>query len=172
MGRVAFYALTAVALLAAAVAVTRRNITHAVTAFGAGLLAVAGIFLLLRTSSPFVLQLLLAIVVAAVVVVLRDKHAQEQSSAPRSIPSARVKLVTISIATFSLGQVFVTVFLGSKLVTRGFLLLAAASSANQTLKMSEVLRALFQNYLLPCEIVVVLVLVAGFARNAIRGKDA
>ena len=172
MEKVAFYVLTAVALLAATVAVTRRNITHAAIALGAALFAVAGIFLLLRATSPFVLQLLLVIVLAAVLMYFPDKHTEQRSSGSKSFQSSRAKLVAISIAIFLLGQVVVTAFVGSNLATRGLLLLAAASSANQTLIMSEVLRALVQNYLLPCEIVVVLVLAAGVARNAIRGKDA
>ena len=172
MEKVVFYALTATALLAAAVAVARRNSTHAIIAFGVALFSVAGIFLLLSATTPFVLQLLLVVVLAAILMYLPGGRRQEQLSDPEAFQSSRTKLVAIAIAIFLLGQVVITTFFGAKLVTRGLLLLAAASSANQALKVSEVLRALIQIYLLPCEIVVVVVLAAGVARNAIRGKAA
>jgi NADH:ubiquinone oxidoreductase subunit 6 (subunit J) len=171
MEKAAFYILTAIALLCAALAVSRRNVTHAAVILGTALLAVAGIFLLLQATSPFILQLILVIALAAILFSPGARNGA-RSASPGEQQSSRSKLVAVVIALVLAIQVVFTVFFGPRLASRGLLLLAGASPATQTLKMAEVLRSLLQNYLLPCEMVVVLILVAGLARKAIRGRDA
>jgi len=171
MEKAAFYLLTTIVLLCAAIAVTRRNVTHAAVILGTALFAVAGIFLLLHATFPFILQLILVIALAAAV---WGSAGTENNALPANLGeqrSSRARLVGVVITLLLVVHVVFTVYWGPRLAPRGLLLLAAASPAAQTLKMAEVWRSLFQNYLLPSEIIVALLLVAGVARNAIHRKD-
>ncbi|HMI53937.1 MAG TPA: NADH-quinone oxidoreductase subunit J [Candidatus Saccharimonadales bacterium] len=171
MEKVAFYLLATIIFLCAAIAVTRRNVTHAAVILGTALFAVAGIFLLLHATFPFILQLILVMALAAAVWGPSGTRNNAPSASLGEQQSSRARLVGVVIALLLVVHVVFTVYWGPRLAPRGLLLLAAASPATQTLRMPEVWRSLFQNYLLPSEIVVALAFVAGVARNAIHRKD-
>jgi NADH-quinone oxidoreductase subunit J len=171
MERAAFYFLAAIALLGAAATVTRRSATHAAMTLAPTLFAVAGIFLLHQAVAPFIFLLVIVAGPAASVFFFR-KPATNFSFNSAQSKFQRAKISAIFVILLLIAQTAFATFFGAKLAARGLFLLAAPSAANQTTKISEVSHSLFQNYLLPCEIALALILITAIASSAIRGKDA
>src|SRR5882724_662646 len=170
MERAAFYFLAAMALLSAVFTVTRRSATHAAMILAPLLLAVAGVFLLLHAFAPFVFLLVIVVGPAASVFFFR-RPTTNSSSGSAQFESQRAKISAIFVIFLLIAQAAFAIFFGAKLAARGLLLLAAPSPATQAAKISEVFHSPFENYLLPCEIALALILITAIARSTVRGKD-
>lgn len=169
MERAAFYFLSVIALLGAIVTIARRNAAHAVMVFAPTLFAVAGIFLLQQAVAPF---LFLLVIVAGPAAHLLFFRRPAEISLPESFQPRflRARFSAILATLLLVLQSVFAIFFGARLALRGLFLLAAPAAATQVAKLRDVSHALFENYLLPCEIAVALILIAAVARNTIRAE--
>jgi NADH-quinone oxidoreductase subunit J len=154
-----FYTFGGVAVLSAALMVTRRNLLHSAVFLITTLLATAGIFLQLRADFLFVAQIILyvaGIMLLFLFVILL-------AGADAAVPQMRFrmqKLVAVAVV-FALGfEVLVILFSADKLPGEG-LFVQEIKAAEKLPPNSEALaRSLFTTYSLPFEMAGVLLLVA------------
>jgi NADH-quinone oxidoreductase subunit J len=154
-----FYAFGGVAVLSAALMVTRRNPLHSAVFLITTLLATGGIFLQLRADFLFVTQIILyagGIMVLFLFVIMLVR-------VDSTVPSMRFrvqKLVAVAVV-FALGfEVLVVLFSAVKLPGEG-LFVQEIKAAGKLPPNSEALaRSLFTTYSLPFEMAGVLLLVA------------
>jgi len=154
-----FYIFGGVAVLSAALMVTRRNAVHSAVFLITSLLATAGIYLTLRAEFLFIVQIILyvgGIMVLFVFVIMLVNL----DVALQQIQFSRQKWVALIVA-LALGAQVGLMFWSTGHVKRSNLLLPAAAQADKLPPNSEtVAQSLFSAYLLPFEIASLLLLVA------------
>jgi NADH-quinone oxidoreductase subunit J len=154
-----FYFFAAVAILSAALMVTRRNTLHCAVFLICTLLATAGIFLQLRAEFLFIAQIILfagvvmAVFIFAILLIGLDRMAQQVRFRLQKLVAA---LVGVALAV----ELVVVLLLARKLPGEG-LFVSGSAPADKLPPNSEALAtSLFSDYLLPFEITGVLLVVA------------
>lgn len=154
-----FYFFAGVAVLSAALMVTRRNAIHSAVFLITALLATAGIFLQLRAEFLFVTQIILyvgGIMVLFIFVIMLVRL----DVAFHQIRFRMQRLVAMLVA-LALGlEVTVILLLARQLPGGGLLIQGSAPADKLPPNSEELAKSLFSNYLLPFEIASVLLLVA------------
>jgi NADH-quinone oxidoreductase subunit J len=154
-----FYFFAGVAILSAAMMVTRRNAIHSAVFLITTLLATAGIFLQLRAEFLFIAQIILyvgGIMVLFVFVIMLVRL----DVALHQIQFSKQKWVSLMV-TMALGvQVGVMLWATRKMPGQGLFVREAAAADKLPPNSEELAKSLFSGYLLPFEIVSVLLLVA------------
>ena len=159
LDNVIFYFFAGVAILSAAMMVTRRNAIHSAVFLITALLATAGIFLQLRAEFLFVAQIILyvgGIMVLFVFVIMLVRL----DVALHQIKFSKQKWVSL-LVTIALGAQVGVMFWATRKIPGQGLFVREAAPADTLAPNSEALaQSLFGNYLLPFEIASVLLLVA------------
>jgi len=156
---VIFYFFAGVAVLSAALMVTRRNAIHSAVFLITTLLATAGIFLQLRAEFIFIAQIILyvgGIMVLFVFVIMLVRL----DVALQHVKFRLQKWVAFFVAMALGAEVVVMLWYARNLPGAGLLISAAVPAEKLPPNSEELARILFSNYLLPFEIVSVLLLVA------------
>ena len=156
---VIFYFFAGVAVLSAALMVTRRNAIHSAVFLITTLLATAGIFLQLRAEFLFIAQIILyvgGIMVLFIFVIMLVRL----DLAIHHIRFRLQKFVAVLVA-LALGlEVTAILILARKLPGGGLFIQGSAPADKLPPNSEELARSLFSGYLLPFEIASVLLLVA------------
>ena len=154
-----FYFFAGVAILSAALMVTRRNAIHCAVFLITTLLATAGIFLQLRAEFLFIAQIILyvgGIMVLFIFVIMLVRL----DAAIQHIRFRMQKFVAVLVA-LALGLELAAVFyLVRKLPGEGLFIQGSAPADKLPPNSEEFAKSLFSSYLLPFEIASVLLLVA------------
>lgn len=154
-----FYTFAGVAVLSAALMVTRRNALHSAVFLITTLLATAGIFLQLRAEFLFIAQIILyvgGIMVLFIFVIMLVRL----DVALHHIRFRMQKLVAVLVA-LALGLEVVVILLSSRqLPGQGLFVLGSAPADKLAPNSEKLAESLFSTYLLPFEIASVLLLVA------------
>jgi NADH-quinone oxidoreductase subunit J len=156
---VIFYFFAGVAILSAALMVTRRNAIHSAVFLITTLLATAGIFLQLRAEFIFIAQIILyvgGIMVLFVFVIMLVRL----DVALQHVKFRLQKWVAFFVAMALGAEVVVMLWYARNLPGAGLLINAAVPAEKLPPNSEELAKILFSNYLLPFEIVSVLLLVA------------
>jgi NADH-quinone oxidoreductase subunit J len=158
LDKVIFFFFAGVAILSAALMVTRRNAMHSAVFLITTLLATAGIFLQLRAEFLFVAQIILyvsgiMVLFLFVIMLVRLDVALNQIQFARQKWVALIVTVTLAI------QVGILLWSARKLPGDGVLFSAAPAEMLQP-NTETLANSLFSAYLLPFEIASVLLLVA------------
>jgi NADH-quinone oxidoreductase subunit J len=154
-----FYFFGGVAVLSAALMVTRRNAMHSAVFLITTLLATAGIFLQLRAEFLFIAQIILY--VGGIMVLFIFVIMLVRLDAPiHQIRFRMQKLVAVLVALALGFEVTVVLLLARKLPGGGLLIQGSAPADKLPPNSEELAKSLFSNYLLPFEIASVLLLVA------------
>jgi NADH-quinone oxidoreductase subunit J len=156
---VIFYFFAGVAVLSAALMVTRRNAVHSAVLLGTALLATAGIFLQLRAEFLFIAQIILyvgGIMVLFIFVIMLVRL----DVALHQIRFRFQKWVALAVALALGGEITAVLLFARHLPGQGLLIQAPASADKLPPNSEELARSLFSSYLLPFEIASVLLLVA------------
>ncbi len=170
---VLFYFFAGVAVLSAALMVTRRNAIHSAVFLITTLLATAGIFLQLRAEFLFIAQIILyvgGIMVLFIFVIMLVRL----DVALHQIRFRMQRSVAVLVALALAFEITVIVVLAGKLPGGGLFVQGTAPADKLPPNTEEVANSLFSSYLLPFEIVSVLLLVAMvgavvMAKNRRRG---
>lgn len=154
-----FYFFAGVAVLSAALMVTRRNAIHSAVFLITALLATAGIFLQLRAEFLFIAQIILyvgGIMVLFIFVIMLVRL----DTALHHIRFRLQKFVAVMVA-LALGLEASVILIWARRLPGGGLFVQGSAPADKLPPNSEELaRSLFSTYLLPFEIASVLLLVA------------
>lgn len=154
-----FYFFAGIAILSAAMMVTRRNAIHSAVFLITALLATAGIFLQLRAEFLFVAQIILyvgGIMVLFVFVIMLVRL----DVALHQVQFSKQKWVSL-LVTVALGlQVGAMFWAIRKMPGQGLLVRMPAPADKLPPNSEELAKSLFSSYLLPFEIASVLLLVA------------
>jgi NADH-quinone oxidoreductase subunit J len=154
-----FYFFAGVAVLSAALMVTRRNALHSAVFLITALLATAGIFLQLRAEFLFIAQIILY--VGGIMVLFIFVIMLVRLDAPiHQIRFRMQKLVALLVAVTLGFEAGVIVYFARTLPGGGLLIQGSAPANKLPPNSEELARSLFSNYLLPFEIASVLLLVA------------
>jgi len=156
---VIFYFFAGVAVLSAALMVTRRNAVHSAVLLVTALLATAGIFLQLRAEFLFIAQIILyvgGIMVLFIFVIMLVRL----DVALHQIRFGFQKWVALAVALALGGEITAVILFARHLPGQGLLIQAPASADKLPPNSEELARSLFSSYLLPFEIASVLLLVA------------
>jgi NADH-quinone oxidoreductase subunit J len=156
---VIFYFFAGVAVLSATLMVTRRNAIHSAVFLITTLLATAGIFLQLRAEFIFIAQIILyvgGIMVLFVFVIMLVRL----DVALQHVKFRLQKWVAFFVAMALGAEVVVMLWYARNLPGAGLLISAAVPAEKLPPNSEELAKILFSNYLLPFEIVSVLLLVA------------
>jgi len=156
---VIFYFFAGVAVLSAALMVTRRNAVHSAVLLVTALLATAGIFLQLRAEFLFIAQIILyvgGIMVLFIFVIMLVRL----DVALHQIRFRFQKWVALAVALALGGEITAVLLLARRLPGQALLIQAPASADKLPPNSEELARSLFSSYLLPFEIASVLLLVA------------
>jgi NADH-quinone oxidoreductase subunit J len=156
---VIFYFFAGVAVLSAALMVTRRNAVHSAVLLVTALLATAGIFLQLRAEFLFIAQIILyvgGIMVLFIFVIMLVRL----DVALHQIRFRFQKWVAMAVALALGGEITAVLLFARRLPGQGLLIQAPASADKLPPNSEELARSLFSSYLLPFEIASVLLLVA------------
>lgn len=153
--QITFFVLSAVALIAAIMVITRRNAVHSVIWLIVTLFSVAGIFLMLHAEFLFAVQIILyvggiMVLFLFVVMLVNLDVAVKQQQFRRQWELA---LLTAILLMAELGY-------GIYQGRHGFALAPAALSPESRGNTQAVALALYQNWMLPVEIASLLLLVA------------
>jgi NADH-quinone oxidoreductase subunit J len=154
-----FYLFAGIAVLSAGLMITRRNSIHSAVFLITTLLATAVIFLQLRAEFLFVAQILLyagGIMVLFIFVIVMVRL----DVAPRKIRFRPQKFVAGLVAAVLGLEVAVILLLADKLPGAGLFIPKIEDTEKLPPNSEELAKGLFSNYLLPFEIVSVLLLVA------------
>jgi NADH-quinone oxidoreductase subunit J len=153
-----FYFFAGIAVLSAALMVTRRNIMHSAVFLVTTLLATAGIFLQLRAEFLFVTQIIVyvgGIMVLFIFVIMLVRLDVALHQVRFRLQKFVASLVALALAL----ELIVILTLADKLPSNLFI--KESAPADKLAPNSEVLAgSLFSSYLLPFEIASVLLLVA------------
>ena len=156
---VLFYTFGGIAVLSAALMVTRRNAMHSAVFLITTLLATAGIFLQLHAEFLFVAQIILyvgGIMVLFIFVIMLVRL----DVALHHIRFRMQKFVATLVA-LALGlEVLVIIYSAGKLPGQGLFVQGSAPAEKLSPNSEEIAGSLFSGYLLPFEIASVLLLVA------------
>jgi NADH-quinone oxidoreductase subunit J len=156
---VLFYTFGGVAVLSAALMVTRRNPVHSAVFLITTLLATAGIFLQLRADFLFLAQIILYVVgimVLFLFVILLV-------GADRAVPQMRFrmqKLAAVAVVVALGFEVLVILFSANKLPGEGLFVQEIKAAEKLPANSEALARSLFSTYSLPFEMAGVLLLVA------------
>lgn len=156
---VIFYFFSGVAILSAALMVTRRNAVHCAVLLVTTLLATAGIFLQLRAEFLFITQIILyvgGIMVLFIFVIMLVRL----DVAIHHIRFRLQRWVALFVALALGVEITIVLLFARKLPGQGLLIPAPASPDKLPPNSEELARSLFSSYLLPFEIASVLLLVA------------
>jgi NADH-quinone oxidoreductase subunit J len=156
---VIFYFFAGVAVLSAALMVTRRNAVHSAVLLVTALLATAGIFLQLRAEFLFIAQIILyvgGIMVLFIFVIMLVRL----DVALHQVRFRFQKWVALAVALALGGEITAVLLFARRLPGQGLLIQAPASADKLPPNSEELARSLFSSYLLPFEIASVLLLVA------------
>ncbi|HXX16314.1 MAG TPA: NADH-quinone oxidoreductase subunit J [Candidatus Eremiobacteraceae bacterium] len=154
-----FYFFAGVAVLSAALMVTRRNAMHSAVFLITTLLATAGIFLQLRAEFLFVAQIILyvgGIMVLFIFVMMLVRL----DVALHHIQFHLQRFVALLVILVLALETALILFYARKLPGGGLLIQGAAPADKLGPNSEELANSLFSNYLLPFEIASVLLLVA------------
>jgi NADH-quinone oxidoreductase subunit J len=159
LDKVIFFVFAGIAVLSAAMVVTRRNAVHSAVFLITTLLATAGIFLQLRAEFLFIVQIILyvgGIMVLFIFVIMLVNL----DVALNQIKFARQKWVALIVVVALAGMTGWMVWSAGKLPGQGLPVRAAAAAEKLPPNAEAVAKSLFGQYLLPFEIASVLLLVA------------
>ena len=171
LNTVVFYILAGMAVLSAALMVTRRNARHSAVIFTVTLLATAGIFLQLQSRILFATQVLLFAggIMALFFFVIQ---LVDSDGTLREMQFARQKWVLLLVAIAAGGEAGVMYWSARKMPLAKLLAMSAFSAGKLPPNTRAVLRTLFSSYLLPLEIAVLLLLVAAAGVLTVTRKRA
>ncbi len=153
-----FYFFAGVAILSAALMVTRRNPIHSAVFLITTLLATAGIFLQLRAEFIFVAQIILYVGGIMVLFVFVIMLVRLDGSVPH-LQFRLQKWVALMVAA-ALGAEVVVLLWYSRNIPGGGLLRTPVAADKLPPNSEEFAKSLFSGYLLPFELASVLLLVA------------
>ncbi|HKN23374.1 MAG TPA: NADH-quinone oxidoreductase subunit J [Candidatus Acidoferrum sp.] len=154
-----FYFFAGVAVLSAALMVTRRNAIHSAVFLITALLATAGIFLQLRAEFLFIAQII--IYVGGIMVLFIFVIMLVRLDVPLHQIRFRMQRLVAVLVALALGlEVTVILLLARQLPGGGLLIQGSAPAEKLPPNSEELAKSLFSNYLLPFEIASVLLLVA------------
>jgi len=154
-----FYFFAGVAVLSAALMVTRRNAMHSAVFLITTLLATAGIFLQLRAEFLFIAQIILY--VGGIMVLFIFVIMLVRLDVPIHQMRFRFQKWVGLLVALALGfEVGVILLLARKLPGQGLFIQGSAPAEKLPPNSEALAKSLFSNYLLPFEIASVLLLVA------------
>jgi NADH-quinone oxidoreductase subunit J len=154
-----FYFFAIVAVVSAALMVTRRNALHSAVCLVVTLMAVAGIFLQLRAEFLFITQIILY--VGGIMVLFIFVIMLVRLDAPIHHIRFRMQRLVALLVVLALALEGVVILLLARNLPGDGLLIQASAPADKLPPNSEALaKSLFSDYLLPFEIASVLLLVA------------
>jgi NADH-quinone oxidoreductase subunit J len=154
-----FYFFAIVAVVSAALMVTRRNALHSAVCLVVTLMAVAGIFLQLRAEFLFITQIILY--VGGIMVLFIFVIMLVRLDAPIHHIRFRMQRLVALLVVLALALEGVVILLLARNLPGYGLLIQASAPADKLPPNSEALaKSLFSDYLLPFEIASVLLLVA------------
>jgi NADH-quinone oxidoreductase subunit J len=154
-----FYLFATVAILSAALMITRRNAIHSAVFFAITLLSTAGIFLHLYAEFLFIIQVILSVGAIVTLFLLVIVFVGADSPVPRR--SVRAKQLVAALVSVALGlELAVLLLLTRKLPGQGLFVLGIAPAEKLPQNSEALAASLFSDYLLPFEMVSVLLLVA------------
>lgn len=159
MDSVIFYFFAGIALISAALMITRRNALESVVFLITTLLATAGIFLQLRAEFLFITQILLFAGGIMVLFILVIMPLRLDVSLPRVGLGLR-HWVAGFVALAAFLEAGIVLWLAHNIPGHGLLVLNAAASDKLPPNTEELAKSLFGMYLLPFEIASILLLVA------------
>lgn len=153
--QIAFFALSAVALISAIMVITRRNAIHSAIWLIITLFSVAGVFLMLHAEFLFAVQIILyvggiMVLFLFVIMLVNLDLAAKQSQ------FSRQWLVAVLTALVLTAELVYGIFLDH----RGFLFTPPPPVAAATNNTQAIAVGLYQTYMLPVEIASLLLLVA------------
>ncbi len=154
-----FYTFAGIAVISAALMVTRRNAIHSAVFLITTLLATAGLFLQLRAEFLFIAQIILyvgGIMVLFIFVIMLVRL----DVALHQVRFGRQRLVSIVVAAALAVQVAVMLWSARNLPGDGLFVRGAAPADKLPPNSEALAKSLFSTYLLPFEIASVLLLVA------------
>ena len=156
---IVFYFFAGVAVLSAALMVTRRNAVHSAVLLVTTLLATAGIFLQLRAEFIFITQIILY--VGGIMVLFIFVIMLVRLDVALHYIRFRLQRWVALFVTLALGvEITVVLLFARRLPGQGLLIQEPASADKLPPNTEELARSLFSSYLLPFEIASVLLLVA------------
>jgi len=156
---VIFYFFAGIAVISAALMITRRNAIHSAAFLIATLLATAGIFLQLRAEFLFISQIIIyvggtmVLFIFVIMLVRLDIPLPQFRSRPQ-------KWIALLVALVVGAEAGVVLWLARRLPGQGLLVPNPAPAEKLQPNTEELARSLFGSYLLPFEIASVLLLVA------------
>lgn len=156
---VIFYFFSGIAVLSAALMVTRRNAIHSAVFLITTLLATAGIFLQLRAEFLFIAQIILYVGGIMVLFIFVIMLVRLDVPLPQ-IRSRLGKWVAVLVAVAVFLEACFILFLARKLPGQGLLFPEPVSADKLPPNTEDIAGSLFSSYLLPFEIASVLLLVA------------
>jgi NADH-quinone oxidoreductase subunit J len=154
-----FYFFASIAILSAALMVTRRNAIHSAVFLITTLMATAGIFLQLRAEFLFVAQIILyvgGIMVLFIFVIMLVRL----DVGLHHVKFRLQKWVALFVALALALEVAVVLLLARPMIGQGLLIREAAPADKLPPNTEALAKSLFGTYLLPFEIASVLLLVA------------
>jgi len=154
-----FYFFAGVAVLSAALMVTRRNVLHSAVFLITALLATAGIFLQLRAEFLFIAQIILYVggIMVLFIFVIMLVRLDTALHHIRFRMQRSVALLVVGVLAIESGLIF---YLARRLPGGGLLIQATAPADKLPANTEALAQSLFNDYLLPFEIASVLLLVA------------
>ncbi len=154
--QIAFFVLSALALISAVLVITRRNAVHSVICLIVTLFSVAGIFLMLHAEFLFAVQIILyvggimVLFLFVIMLVNLDVAAKQAQFSRQWFVAALAALVVT-------GELVYGIYLDSK---KGFLLANQPPGISAPKNTTAIAVGLYQTYMLPVEIASLLLLVA------------
>jgi len=156
---VLFYFFAGVAVISAALMVTRRNAIHSAVFLITTLLATAGIFLQLRAEFLFIAQII--IYVGGIMVLFIFVIMLVRLDVALHHIRFRMKNLVVTLVIAVLGaEAGAIIYYARKLPGQGLFIEKMAPAQNLAPNSEKLAQSLFSNYLLPFEIASVLLLVA------------
>ena len=159
LDNVIFYFFAGVAVISAALMVTRRNAIHSAVFLITTLLATAGIFLQLRAEFLFIAQIILYVGGIMVLFIFVIMLVRLDISLPQIRPGLQ-KWIALLVALAVGIEATVVLWLARKVPGQGLLMPNPAPADQLRSNTEELAKGLFGSYLLPFEIASVLLLVA------------
>jgi NADH-quinone oxidoreductase subunit J len=156
---VIFYFFAGIAVISAALMITRRNAVHSAVFLITTLLATAGIFLQLRAEFLFIAQIILYASGITILFLFVIMHVGLDVALPQ-FRSRTQKWIALLVALAVGLEAGVVLWLARKLPGQGLLIDHPAPADKLPPNTEELARSLFGSYLLPFEIASVLLLVA------------
>ena|SRR5437899_4579829 len=170
---VIFYFFAGIAVIGAALMVTRRNAIHSAVFLITTLLATAGIFLQLRAEFVFIAQIIIYVGGIMVLFIFVFMLVPLDVTLPQ-FRSPLQKWIALLVALVVGVEAGVVIWLARKVPGQGLLVPNPAPADKLPPNTEALARSLFSSYLLPFEIASVLLLVAmvGAVVMAKKGTDA